>query len=130
MSIARWVGEGILQTLVLSAIAVASAGCAMDPKECTQIREAAYDLINVPNYCSEQNGCKVSEWPGCPKPINQTSFDKIHEMMVKCKKGKCEEKQLKCDPVPPVACQEGLCTLRYKAQPVPVETTGGEIKFE
>lgn len=131
MSIARLVGTGIVQTVVLSAIAAAAAACSMDPKECQTIRESAFDLINKPNYCSEQNGCKVSEWPGCPKPVNQANFDKIHAMMLACKKGKCQEPPpLKCDPPPPVLCQEGLCTLKYKAMPVPVQNTGGEIKFE
>jgi hypothetical protein len=130
MSIARSVGEDILQALVLSAITALALGCSMDPKECTKIRESAFELINTPNYCSDQNPCKVSEWPGCPKPVNQTSFDKIHAMMLACQKGKCEERQLKCDPVPPVFCQEGLCTLRYKPMPVPVQNSGGEIKFE
>jgi hypothetical protein len=130
MSIARSVGKGIVQALVLSAIAAAAVGCSMDPKECLKNRESAYDLINTPNYCSDQNPCKVSEWPGCPKPVNQTTFDKIHAMMLACQKGKCEEHPLKCDPPPPVSCQEGLCTLKYKAMPVPVQNTGGEIKFE
>jgi len=130
MVTARSAGEGILKALVLSVIAAAAAGCSMDPKECTKIRESAYDIINTPNYCSDENPCKLSEWPGCPKPINQANFNKIHTMMLACKKGKCEERPLKCDPVPPVSCQEGLCTLKYKSQPVPVETTPGEIKFE
>jgi hypothetical protein len=130
MSIARLVAKGIVRTVVLSAIAAATASCSMDPKECQTIRESAFDLINKPNYCSDQNGCKVSEWPGCPKAINQTNFDKIHAMMLACKKGKCEEHPLKCDPPPPALCQEGLCTLKYKAIPVPVQNTGGEIKFE
>jgi hypothetical protein len=130
MSISRSVGAGIVRALALFAIVAAAASCSMDPKECAKNREAAFDLINTPNYCSEQNPCKVSEWPGCPKAINQTSFDKIHAMMLACQKGKCEERPLKCDPVPPVVCQEGLCTLRYKAQPVPVQNTGGEIKFQ
>ena len=107
-------GDDILRRLILAAIAGAALGCSMDPKQCFQLRDSSYQLINQPNYCRDDAECKASEWPGCSKPINQASFDKIHASMLSSKKGKCQEQALKCDPPPPVFCQEGLCTFRYK----------------
>ena len=107
-------GSYVLLFAVLGGL---SLGCSMDPKECAKRREASFDLINTPNYCKTDADCKASEWPGCPKPINQTTLDKLRETMLACKKGKCEEHPLRCDPPPAVYCQEGLCTFRYKPSP-------------
>jgi hypothetical protein len=98
----------------------------MDPKECTKLRDSSFELINTASVCTTDAECKPSEWPGCAKPINVASFDKIHGMMEGFRKGKCEEKPTQCQPAPKVFCQEGLCAFRYK----PFEAPGGGMKIE
>jgi hypothetical protein len=97
----------------------------MDPKECTKLRDKSFELINSASMCSTDADCRESEWPGCAKPINVTSWDKIHAMMESFTKGKCEEQPKgKCQtPTPKVYCQEGICAFRYK----PFE---GDMKIE
>jgi hypothetical protein len=97
----------------------------LDPKECKKLRDNAFELINSASMCTADPECKESEWPGCAKPINVASFDKIHAMMETFTKGKCEEPpKAKCqEPTPKVYCQEGICGFRYK----PFE---GDMKIE
>jgi hypothetical protein len=104
---------------------VALTACGkMDPQECKKLRDSAFELINTANMCTADPECKESEWPGCSKPINVTSFDKIHGMMETFVKGKCEEPpKANCQKAPKVYCQEGICGFRYK----PFE---GEMKIE
>jgi hypothetical protein len=105
---------------------IAFTACSkMDPKECTKLRDTAFELINTASVCTADADCKESEWPGCAKPINVASFDKIRGMMESFTKGKCEEQPKgKCQqPTPKIFCQEGLCAFRYK----PFE---GEMKIE
>jgi hypothetical protein len=102
-------------------------GCSkMDPKDCTALRDKSFELINSASVCTKDPDCKPSEWPGCAKPVNTDSFDKIHAMLDSFKKGKCEEKPAECKPPPPVYCQEGLCAFRYK----PFEAPGEGMKIE
>jgi len=96
----------------------------MSPEECMKLRDSAFELINSANMCSSDAECKPSEWPGCTKPVNAANFDKIHAMMERTKKGKCEEKPAQCKPPPPVYCQEGICGFRYKAMP------GADMRIE
>jgi hypothetical protein len=93
----------------------------MDPKECTQLRDSAFELINTANNCSTDADCHPTEWPGCKKPVNTQSFDKIHQMMQSFQKGKCEEKPATCKETPPVYCAEGICAFRYKSSEKPGE---------
>jgi hypothetical protein len=98
--------------------ALSTSACSkMDPKDCTKLRDSAFDLINTANNCSADADCHPTEWPGCQKPANTESFDKIHQMMESFRKGKCEEKPPQCPKAPPVYCAEGICAFRYKAQP-------------
>src|SRR6266850_1735130 len=85
--------------------AVLPACSRLRPEECTKLRDQAFELINTANMCSADPECKPSEWPGCAKPVNGQSFDKMHAMMESFKKGKCEEKPSPCKPAPPVFCQ-------------------------
>jgi hypothetical protein len=100
---------------------VLSACSKLSPEECTKLRDQAFELINTANMCSADPECKPSEWPGCAKPVNSQSFDKMHGMMESFKKGKCEEKPPECKPAPPVYCQEGICAFRYKRFEAPGE---------
>ena len=104
---------------------LAFAACnKLDPKECTKLRDGAFELINTASVCTTDADCKESEWPGCPKPISVASFDKIHGMQDTFTKGKCEEQpKAKCPQSPKIYCQEGLCAFRYK----PFE---GDMKIE
>jgi hypothetical protein len=112
-----------LSPLVLLALSACSK---LDPQECTKLRDTAFELINTASVCNNDADCKPSEWPGCPKPVSASSFDKMHAMMESFQKGKCEEKKPECKPGPPVYCQEGLCAFRYK----PMEPPGGGMKIE
>ena len=103
------------------------ASCSkMSPEECTKLRDGAFELINTANVCTSDPDCKPSEWPGCSKPVNGQSYDKMHGMMESFKKGKCEEKPAPCKPTPPVFCQEGLCAFRYK----PFQPPGEGMRIE
>jgi len=108
-------------------VLAAVSGCSrMSPEDCTKLRDQAFELINTANVCTADPECKPSEWPGCAKPVNVQSFEKMHGMMESFKKGKCEEKPPQCKPSPPVYCQEGLCGFRYK----PFEAPGEGMKIE
>ncbi|HKQ69565.1 MAG TPA: hypothetical protein VJT73_09505 [Polyangiaceae bacterium] len=108
------------------AIPLFSACSKMSPEECTKLRDKSFELINSASICAKDTDCKPSEWPGCAKPVNADSFDKIHGMMEGFKKGKCEEKPTDCKPPPVVFCQEGLCAFRYK----PFQAPGDGMKVE
>jgi hypothetical protein len=102
------------------------AACSkLSQQECTKLRDSAFELINTANVCTADPECKASEWPGCAKPVNAQSFEKMHGMMETFKKGKCEEKPPTCKPSPPVFCQEGLCAFRYK----PFEAPGAGMQI-
>jgi hypothetical protein len=105
----------------VGAPAVLSACSKLSPEECKKLRDQAFELINTANMCSADPECKPSEWPGCAKPVNSQSFDKMHAMMETFKKGKCEEKPAECKQAPPVYCQEGICAFRYKRFEAPGE---------
>ena len=106
---------------------LAVAACSkMSPEDCTKLRDQAFELINTANVCTADAHCKASEWPGCSKPVNLQSLEKMHGWMESFKKGKCEEKPPACKPSPPVYCQEGLCAFRYK----PFEAPGEGMKIE
>jgi hypothetical protein len=90
----------------------------MDPKECTKLRDGAYELVNQANNCSSDADCRATEWPGCKKPVSGENFTKIHGMMGSFQKGKCEEPPAqKCADVPATYCAEGICAFRYKGMP-------------
>ena len=110
---------------LLPLVFVALSACSkMDPKECTKLRESAFELINTASVCTADADCKESEWPGCPKAVSVASFDKIRGIKETFTNGKCEEPPPpKCQQAPKVFCQEGLCAFRYK----PFE---GDMKME
>src|SRR3954462_11301913 len=111
-----------LSFAVLACAPAALVACSkLSPEECKKLRDQAFELINTANMCSADAECKPSEWPGCAKPVNSQSFDKMHGMMESFKKGKCEEKPPECKPAPPVYCQEGICGFRYKHFEAPGE---------
>ncbi len=88
-----------LVQLAVAVLAMPLFACSkMDPKECTKLRDTAFELINTANVCTADAECKPSEWPGCSKPVNVQNFDKMHAMMESFKKGKCEEKLPQCKP--------------------------------
>ena len=105
--------------LPLAGVASLAVGCSMDPKECTKLRESAFEIINTQSGCEADNECRPSEWPGCPKAINATNLDKIKKIRETSLKGKCAEPPpVPCaQPTPPLYCQEGLCAFKYKNQP-------------
>jgi hypothetical protein len=101
--------------LLFSAIALGAPACSnkLDAKECSKLRETAFDEINSPHMCSKDADCLPSAWPGCAKPLNSTGMAKLSAVKADFDKGKCEEKTLKCDPPPATYCQEGLCAFKY-----------------
>jgi hypothetical protein len=86
----------------------------MDSKECGKIREDAFELVNKAQHCNGDADCKPSDWPGCSKPLSQTSYDKVKGMRDAFTKGKCEEPKADCREAPPVYCKQGLCVHREK----------------
>jgi hypothetical protein len=100
-------------------LVVGLGGCdnKMDVKECDKLRGDAFELVNVAQHCDADKDCRPSEWPGCSKPLSNTSFDKIQPMRDKFTKGKCEEPKIDCKESPPVYCKQGLCVHREKGMP-------------
>lgn len=95
------------------------AGCdsKMEAKECDKLRGEAFDLLNKAQHCNTDADCRQSDWPGCAKPISQTTADKIKPMSEQFTKGKCEEPKLECKEAPESYCKQGLCTHREKGVP-------------
>jgi hypothetical protein len=96
-----------------------AGGCSndMDPKECSKLREDAFDLLNKAQHCNTDAECQQSEWPGCSKPLSTASHEKIKPMHDSFTKGKCAEAKADCREPPPVYCKQGLCVHREKGTP-------------
>ena len=71
--------------------------------------------------CDTDKDCRASEWPGCPKAVNVTNFDKLNGTRDVSKKGKCEEPKLQCTPVPKTYCEEGVCAFKYPKDTIRLE---------
>ena len=113
---ALWLGALPLGAPVLMALA---SGCSnnMDPKECLSLRADAFELLNKAQHCNTDSDCRQSDWPGCPKPLSNETFDKIKPMKDKFQKGKCEEQKDTCREAPEAYCKQGLCVAREKGTP-------------
>src|SRR5262245_64872783 len=96
-----------------------SAGCSssLDPKECSKLREDAFELVNKAQHCNNDGDCRQSDWPGCAKPLSSESYDKIKAMKESYTKGKCVEPKSDCKEPPEVYCKTGLCVHREKGTP-------------
>lgn len=106
--------------LSFSALALPLAGgcgSSMDPKECSKLREDAFELLNKAQHCNTDADCKQSDWPGCAKPESVAVFDKIKPMHDSFTKGKCQEPKSECREPPAVYCKQGLCVHREKGTP-------------
>jgi hypothetical protein len=103
----------------VAAAPVLAGGCSnnMDPKECSKLREDAFELLNKAQHCNGDADCRQSDWPGCAKPLAQSTHDKIKPMHDAFEKGKCEESKSDCREAPPVYCKQGLCVHREKGTP-------------
>jgi hypothetical protein len=89
------------------------AGCGkLDPKECDKLRGEAFELLNKAHHCNNDLDCRQSDWPGCVKPVSNTSYDKIKVMADQYAAGQCEEPKVECKPPPDVYCKQGLCVHR------------------
>ena len=114
-----------VRSLLLAPLGVAPivlalvAGCdnKLEAKECDGIRGEAFELVNKAQHCNTDADCRQSEWPGCAKPVSQTTFDKIKPMAERYKTGKCEEPKVECKEPPEAYCKQGLCTHREKGVP-------------
>jgi hypothetical protein len=105
-------------SLALVAVPLAGGcGSGMDPKECSKLREDAFELLNKPQHCNGDADCKQSDWPGCAKPLSAVSYDKIKPMKDSFTKGKCEEPKPDCREAPPSYCKQGLCVHKEKGTP-------------
>lgn len=110
----------LLAALSLAALTLPLAGgCSsnMDPKECSKLRESAFELVNNAQHCNTDADCRQSDWPGCAKPISAASHDKITALRDPFTKGKCEEPKSECRESPPVYCKQGLCVHKEKGTP-------------
>src|SRR5262245_49725647 len=104
--------------LVVPSIALVSIACSkLDQKECDKIRGDAFEILNKAQHCSVDADCRQSEWPGCPKPLSNKTFDQLKPMGDQYKKGQCEEPKVECKPPPEVYCKQGLCVHREKGMP-------------
>jgi hypothetical protein len=100
--------------LPVVAITLWSAGCsnAIEPKECDKLRGAAFDLLNEAHHCNSDADCRLSEWPGCDKPVSSDNYAKIKASRDKFTAGECAEPEQKCREAPVAYCKQGLCTFR------------------
>jgi hypothetical protein len=106
--------------LALGSFAVPLAGgCTntMEQKECLQVREDAFELVNKAQHCNSDADCRQSDWPGCAKPLSIATYDKIKPMKESFTKGKCQEAKADCREPPEVYCKQGLCVHREKGTP-------------
>jgi hypothetical protein len=93
-----------------------AGGCSnsMDPKECSKLREDAFELLNKAQHCNTDADCRQSDWPGCARPLSMETSGKIKPMKEAFQKGKCEEQKAECREPPEVYCKQGLCVHREK----------------
>ena len=96
-----------------------TGGCTntMEQKECLQLREDAFELVNKAQHCNDDASCRQSDWPGCAKPLSMATYDKIKPMKESFTKGKCQEAKADCREPPEVYCKQGLCVHREKGTP-------------
>src|SRR5215831_16587997 len=123
----------IAALLVVPVIVVAAMACSgkLDEKECDKLRGDAFDILNKAQKCAVDADCRQSEWPGCPKPLSNQTFDQLKPMAGAYKKGKCEEPKTDCKPAPEVYCKQGLCVHREKGMPESVgQPADDEIKIQ
>ncbi len=110
----------LLATLALAAFAIPMWGACsntLEPKECLKLREDAFELLNKAQHCNTDADCRLSDWPGCAKPLSMATYDKIKPMKAASAKGKCEEAKIDCREAPEVYCKQGLCVHREKGTP-------------
>lgn len=95
------------------------AGCEskMEPKECDKIRGDAFEMLNKAQHCNADPDCHQSEWPGCAKPVSQSTLDQLKPMAESYKKGKCDEPKIECKAPPESYCKQGLCVHRELGAP-------------
>src|SRR5262249_5764559 len=71
----------IAAALVAPLVVLASMACnKLDQKECDKIRGDAFEILNKAQHCSVDADCRQSEWPGCPKPLSNKTFDDLKPM--------------------------------------------------
>jgi hypothetical protein len=118
--VARFAPFAPLATLALAALAVTGAGACsnkMEQKDCLQLREDAFELLNKAQHCNNDAECRQSDWPGCAKPVSTPSYDKIKPKKEAFVKGQCDETKASCREAPEVYCKQGLCVHREKGTP-------------
>lgn len=112
---------------------ILAGGCSneLDPKQCTQLRVDAFELLNKAQHCNSDADCRASDWPGCSKPLSNETGDKIKTMKDAFDKGKCVEPKAECREPPPVYCKQGLCVHKEKGTPEGAgNTPTDQIKIE
>jgi hypothetical protein len=122
MKLARWLRLPLAPLAIFAFAALAAplwSGCSndLDPKQCLQLREDAFELLNKAQHCNSDTDCRQSDWPGCAKPLSQESYGKIRPMKDSFTKGKCQEAKVDFREPPEVYCKQGLCVHREKGTP-------------
>jgi hypothetical protein len=122
MKLTRWLRLPLAPFALCALAALAAplwSGCSndLDPKQCLQLREDAFELLNKAQHCNSDTDCRQSDWPGCAKPVSQETHGKIRPMKDSFTKGKCQEAKADCREPPEVYCKQGLCVHREKGTP-------------
>jgi hypothetical protein len=112
---------------VSAAFLALACGSEMEAKECDKLRGDAFEVLNEAHHCNSDADCRLSEWPGCDKPISVASFAKIKDHRDKFTAGQCKEPEQKCRPAPVAYCKQGLCVFREEGT---APARGAEIKAE
>jgi hypothetical protein len=110
-----------LASLTLAAVAAVtlSSACSnkMEQKDCLQLREDAFEMVNKAQHCNNDADCRQSDWPGCAKPVSMDTYGKIKPKKDAFIKGQCDETKASCREPPEVYCKQGLCVHREKGTP-------------
>jgi hypothetical protein len=113
----RWVAL-VCSSLVCSSLVGAlllSSACddGLDAQRCHQLRSRAFDLLNRPHACAQDEDCQTSAWPGCPKAINKRDQALVDDIEAEYNAGRCAEPVPECPTSPTVACDRNLCVMRF-----------------
>ena len=103
-ALALWVGSGCNK---------------LSEDECAGLRTQAFDVINnddkkAPHTCNDDSECMPTEWPLCPKPVNNKNYERIAAIKKRFDDGSCKEPAKECRETPEVYCKQGLCVFREK----------------
>ena len=90
------------------------SSCRLDDAACTQLRAEAFEAVNTSHSCRDDTDCFLSDWPGCPKPINHQARARLTDLHTRFAKGGCTEEPAPCPTPNEAYCDRQFCILKYR----------------